>query len=124
MAAIMLALAGKERVFLRSADDQTRDDVDNSHDAGMVIVRDGARGCQRPNLHGVFWQAQPPRHVPQAGPLKFWQLLSRQARVAVADAAHRQIQGIDIARQALGLGYVDNLFHEKIGQMLIEALTA
>ena len=49
---------------------------------------------------------------------------SRQSRIAVADAAQRQVQRIDVARQALGFVHVDDLLLEQLGQVLVEALAA
>src|SRR5689334_3869911 len=47
---------------------------------------------------------------------------SPQPRVAVADAAEGEVQGIDVARKALRLAHVDHLLLEQLRQVLVEAL--
>ena len=49
---------------------------------------------------------------------------SPKLRVAVADAAKGEVQGVLVARQSAGFGDVDNLPLEQIGQVLVEALAA
>src|SRR5688500_17757906 len=47
-----------------------------------------------------------------------------QPRIAVADAAEGQVQRVDIGGKALGLAHVDDLLHEQLRQVLVEALAA
>src|SRR4051812_32175484 len=49
---------------------------------------------------------------------------SPQLRVAVSDAAEGEVQGVEVAGQPLGLGHVDDLLVEQLGQVLVEALAA
>src|SRR5687768_12838803 len=49
---------------------------------------------------------------------------SPQAGVAVADAAEGEVQGVGVGRESAGLGDVDDLLLEQLGQVLVEALAA
>src|SRR5690348_18468063 len=47
-----------------------------------------------------------------------------QPRIAIPNPAERELECIDIARQSLRFFHVDDLLHEQLGKMLVEALAA
>src|SRR5690348_1062594 len=65
---------------------------------------------------GDGWQTDPQ--------LRTSYLALSQSRIAVADAAEGEVEGVDVAGEALGLGDVDDLLLEQLREVLVEALAA